>query len=426
MIYGYLAGAALCLIGGRTLRFGNLNKKKVWQTALILAAGFLTAAFSVWIQGTEIGKSTIDRNEPGEGSQEREFLVDAKGELENYPIRLEIEEKRLTLNQKKEYLNQAKKELGQLILGENSSLEQVTEPLHLPEYLQDGAVEASYSFSDYTVFRVDGTLEQEVDKPVMVQITAELTCQKEILLYQFYVRVVPQKKSSQEKFAEKLADIVAKENQKEDTDVVILPEEEGGKKIVWKEEKQSSGFIIVFMSAVLAMGLLLREKENEKRKEAERRKQMLFDYSGIVSKLSLLLGAGMNISLAWEKIALTYSGKRERNEIEIRYAYEEMLSTLYEIKDGAGELRAYENFGIRCRLGVYRKLSSLIVQNVRRGAKGMQKLLEQEEWEAYEQRKTQAKQAGEEAGTKLLLPMGIMLVIVLAILVIPAGMTLNL
>ena len=56
----------------------------------------------------------------------------------------------------------------------------------------------------------------------------------------------------------------------------------------------------------------------------------------------------------------------------------------------------------------------------------MQKLLEQEEWEAYEQRKTQAKQAGEEAGTKLLLPMGIMLVIVLAILVIPAGMTLNL
>lgn len=193
MIYGYLAGAALCLIGGRTLRFGNLNKKKVWQTALILAAGFLTAAFSVWIQGTEIGKSTIDRNEPGEGSQEREFLVDAKGELENYPIRLEIEEKRLTLNQKKEYLNQAKKELGQLILGDNSSLEQVTEPLHLPEYLQDGAVEASYSFSDYTVFRVDGTLEQEVDKPVMVQITAELTCQKEILLYQFYVRVVPQK-----------------------------------------------------------------------------------------------------------------------------------------------------------------------------------------------------------------------------------------
>ena len=56
--------------------------------------------------------------------------------------------------------------------------------------------------------------------------------------------------------------------------------------------------------------------------------------------------------------------------------------------DGIGELQAYENFGKRCQLGAYRKLSSMLVQNVRKGAKGMQKLLEEEEWEAYEQRKS--------------------------------------
>ncbi len=67
----------------------------------------------------------------------------------------------------------------------------------------------------------------------------------------------------------------------------------------------------------------------------------------------------------------------------------------------------------------------LFRSNVRKGSKGMQKLLEEEEWEAYEQRKVRARQAGEEAGAKLLLPMGIMLVIVLVILVVPAGMTLN-
>lgn len=152
---------------------------------------------------------------------------------------------------------------------------------------------------------------------------------------------------------------------------------------------------------------------------------MLMDYSEIVGKFSLLLGAGMNISLVWEKIALTYQAKRERGELQKRYAYEEMLYTLYEIRDGVGELQAYENFGNRCSLSVYRRLSALIVQNVRKGAQGLQKLLEQEEWEAYEQRKARAKQAGEEAGTKLLLPMGIMLVIVLAILVVPVGMSLG-
>ena len=394
--------------------------------ALILAAGFLLAAFSLWLQGAEEGVSRIYRNMPGEGSLEKEFLVDAEEAFDNYPVRVEIEEKKLTVLQRKEYLNNAKKELNQVILGKNPSLEQVAEPLNLPEYLQNGAVKASYSFSDYNVFQIDGKLEQEIKEPVVVEITAELTCQEEVMLYQFYVRAIPKEKSSQEEFAQKLEESIVRENQKEDTDYVALPKKQGGKKVVWKEEKQNSGFIVVFMSVVLAVGMFLREKENEKREEAERRKQMLLDYSGIVSKLSLLMGAGMNISLAWEKIALTYCRKREKNETEVRYAYEEMLSTLYEIRDGVGELRAYENFGIRCRLGVYRKLSSLIVQNVRRGAKGMQKLLEQEEWEAYEQRKVQAKQAGEEAGTKLLLPMGIMLIIVLAILVIPAGMTLNL
>ena len=172
-------------------------------------------------------------------------------------------------------------------------------------------------------------------------------------------------------------------------------------------------------------GMFFREKEEKKRRKDRREKQMLMDYSGIVSKFSLLLGAGMNISLSWEKIALTYQRKRENGEIEERYAYEEMLNTLYEIRDGIGELQAYENFGSRCGLSTYRRLSALIVQNVRKGAQGMQKLLEQEEWESYEQRKARAKRAGEEAGTKLLLPMGIMLVIVLSILVVPAALTLN-
>lgn len=425
MVYGYIAGAVICLITAGKLKSSSLDKKKVHQITIILTVGFLLAAISEWMQGREEGERRITRNAPGEGSQNKEFLVDAGEELENYPLRLEIEEKKLTNTQRKQIFNQAKQELNQVILGDNLSLDQVTGPLCIPQYLQDGAVEASYSFSDYTIFRVDGKLEQEVEKPTIVKITAELTCQEEVLLYQFYVRVVPRKKSSQEQFAEKLSDFVKAENQKEDTDYVTLPMEQEGKKIIWRESSQNSGFVIVFMSAALAMGLFLRQKESEKRKEAERNKQMLLDYFGIVSKLSLLLSAGMNISLAWEKIALDYNRKRERKEIEIRYAYEEMLCTLYEMQEGIGELRAYENFGSRCRLGVYRKFSSLIVQNVRRGAKGMQKLLEQEEWEAYEQRKAQAKQAGEEAGTKLLLPMGIMLVIVLAILVIPAGMNLN-
>lgn len=422
----YLAGAAICLAAAVKVKKKVPAQKKWYQAALILATGFLLAAGTGWIDARKAKETQIARREPGQGFVEKEFLVDISGEMQDYPLKLEIAEKKLTAAQKEEYLEEAKKELDALILGENSSKDEVTEALYLPEYLQEGAVEAVYRFSDYDIFHSDGTLQQEPEELTVVEVTAELTCQEEVCLYQFPIRAAPKEKSSQEQLAGKLKALVSAQNRQENTDYVTLPDEVDGKEVGWRQKMGNRSLMMVLMGAAAAIGIFLREKEEMKRRKAEREKQMLMDYAGIAGKFSLLLGAGMNISLAWEKIALTYQKKRKRGEMEMRYAYEEMLNTLHEIRDGTGELQAYENFGNRCQLSVYRRLSALIVQNVRKGAEGMQKLLEQEEWEAYEQRKARARQAGEEAGTKLLFPMGIMLIIVLAVLVIPAGMTLNL
>ena len=45
---------------------------------------------------------------------------------------------------------------------------------------------------------------------------------------------------------------------------------------------------------------------------------------------------------------------------------------------------------------------------------------------AFEERKNRAKQLGEEAGTKLLLPMFLMLAVVLAVVIIPAFLSIQL
>ena len=47
-------------------------------------------------------------------------------------------------------------------------------------------------------------------------------------------------------------------------------------------------------------------------------------------------------------------------------------------------------------------------------------ILEEEAAEAFEERKADARKLGEEAGTKLLLPMGIMLIVVMIIVIVPA------
>ena len=421
----YLAGALVSLAAAMGLKRKALPQRQYHQALLILAAAFLLAA----VIGAFAGKDEryrIARNEPGQGAQEKEFLVDVAGEFKDYPLKLEIAEKKQTEAQKRAYLKEARKELDVVILGDNPSADAVSKALFLPEYLQEGAVEVSYRFSDYHIFHADGTIRQEPEEPAVVEITAELTCQEVANLYQFSVCAVPREKSLQERIAEKLNSLVVEQNEREDVSYVVLPDKLEGRKVTWRKHAINKSFVIVFLGAAVAAGLIFREKEAEKRQREKRERQLMMDYPGIVGKFSLLLGAGMNISLAWEKIALSYQRNRVSGETEKRYAYEEMLTALHEISEGTGELQAYENFGNRCQLATYRRLSSMIVQNVRKGSQGMQKLLEQEEWEAYEQRKAHARQMGEEAGTKLLLPMGIMLVIVLAVLVIPAGMSLNL
>ena len=62
----------------------------------------------------------------------------------------------------------------------------------------------------------------------------------------------------------------------------------------------------------------------------------------------------------------------------------------------------------------------MLSQNLRKGAKGLTELLETEAEASLNERKAHARKIGERAGTKLLLPMVLMLGIVLVILMVPA------
>lgn len=421
---GYFLGALLCSLMGRYLKKRGFQKS-ISQAVLALGAGCFMAGVLWQADGNGKVQERIARNPPGLGQEEKDYLVNAEGILEQYPMKIQVEERRLTKKQKQECLEKAKQELDEVAAGGNASLEQVQQSLYLPETLQEGAVEAEYGFSDYEVFDSEGNLLGDLKKPVLVEVTAELACQEERCLYSFFVRAVPREKSKQEVFADKLEGLIKQENGKTDAEYLLLPGELEGKSLSWEEQKENRSFIGVFLGLAGGAGIILAEKEKKKKKDMERSRQMMLDYPEIVSTLSLLLGAGMNLTYAWEKIAADYQMKRKSQEIESREAYDEMVTTVHEIQEGAGELQAFENFGKRCGISAYRKLSSLIVQNIRRGAKGMQRLLEEEEREAFEERKAAARKAGEEASTKLLLPMGMMLVIVLVILLVPAGLAIQ-
>ena len=68
----------------------------------------------------------------------------------------------------------------------------------------------------------------------------------------------------------------------------------------------------------------------------------------------------------------------------------------------------------------YIRLGTVLSQNLRKGTKGLNTMLEQEAAASFTERKNTARKLGEKAGTKLLFPMLLMLGIVLVILMVPA------
>ena len=92
---------------------------------------------------------------------------------------------------------------------------------------------------------------------------------------------------------------------------------------------------------------------------------------------------------------------------------------------GVAEQEAYERFGKRCMLSSYMKFSMLLSQNLRKGSKGLSEVLKMESIQAFEMRKSEAKKRGEEASTKLLIPMFLMFAVVLVIVMIPAFLSIQ-
>ena len=169
---------------------------------------------------------------------------------------------------------------------------------------------------------------------------------------------------------------------------------------------------------VFAAFLVYTGKDHDLKKEVgKREREMLLDYPEVVSKLTLLIGAGLTLRSAFEKVAMDYKNRTYGRQ---SFACEEMLITVYRMRSGVSEYEAYLDFGKRCAVKRYTKLGALFSQNIKKGSLGLLPELEKEVHDAFEERKANARKRGEEAGTMLLLPMALMLSVVMIIVIVPA------
>ena len=395
-----------------------ISEETMKRMLFILFAANLLGAFMTWrdAESDTAAKGYLVRNEYGSDGGEAELTVTLDGEKQD--VELPLAARRMDRIELRKVLADRAGKLEKMILGDMDA-GHVDRDLTLPEKAGNPSVKISWDTSNAALMDWEGILGPEVPpEGAEVKLTATLSIEEEEVEKEIKLKVYPRPMNDIEKLQQEVRNAVQEAND-ETEETVHLPENVGGKKAEWSQRQGNTGVILLLFGFLIA-ALYAYSKVRAGEKEAEKRdEEMLIDYPNIVSKLVLLLTAGMSLRKAFARIRTDYRDTL-RHDAPKRAGYEEIVRMSLEMEHGVSELVAYENMGKRCRVNVYRTFSTLLVQNLTKGGDEMAAILSREAQEAYEDRKKRARILGEEAGTKLLLPMLLMLAIVMAILMIPA------
>lgn len=370
----------------------------------------------------------IVRNDYGNGSRTEELDVKVD-DSKRTSVEVQVAERMYSEIEMQELFQSIIRNMDQWILGENESLDQVEKNLNLITQIPDTPVEVSWKLDRYDVMNIRGEIQEaEIGEDgELVQLSAVLTYtedETQQAMYQCTVRICTPTLTDEEAKNQSIKETLQEAEQLDRTKSIWeLPDTIEGEAVSYYHKMDSRGLVLIIMGVISGLLLQALKQQELKKVQEDRKKQMMRDYPDIVNKITLFLGAGMTVKRAWKKIVEEYmSGKKED---EVRYAYEEMKQTCYEMGSGVAEAESYENFGRRCNVQAYIRLGALLSQNLRKGTKGLGELLKMESVQAFEDRKARAKRIGEEAGTRLLIPMFLMLAEVLVIVVVPAFLSMQ-
>ena len=397
----------------------KLDKRQV----ICVSLGIILALAVTFVekQDTVLTKGNgLERNTYGQGETQQEILVE--GLLaKKVPLAVRIGERRYTKEEAADAIHMAAEELSAQIAGGNESLEQVQSRLELVTWLDKYGISVRWHPDDTELISASGEVFNSgcPESGRETFLTATLKAGEYAEDYIYRVNVLPPGRTQEEKELAAFENfLMEKEEEQKYSEVFILPEEFEGKTLTYSADRGRSSLMFPLLGILAAILLPLKDRQREQEAKKKRECQMMMDYSEILSRLVVFLGAGLPVRKAWAKIVEDY--RRTEEKAGERAAYEEMAAAYYLMQRGVPEIQAYSEFGNRCRVLPYRKLAGILEQNVKNGSKSLTPVLEAEMEAAFEQRKNLARRLGEEASTKLLLPLFMMLLIVMVMITVPA------
>lgn len=363
----------------------------------------------------KIQNGFIERDEVGEKEKELQLQLNMKDIFEDYAYFIEVQPVKPTKEQADAYFQEAMTQIDQ-------DFEKVVGQVPLQKEYLDSVVKAKWSFQPFGIIDSEGGIYQEklTQEELVMEARVELSCGAYEKIYVFSFLLEAEKLSEEEKMLEEIEVWMEGQMELEGSDKVQLPSEIAGVPLIWSEKKEyltPQILLLEIVTAVLLWVAFRRKKQEDKKK---RLSEMEWDYPEIVNQLALLLGAGMTTRQAWNRMATQYTFKKTSKMTGSRLVYESILQMNRRFAEGESERKVYQQFTEDIEAPCYRKLMRILLGNLEKGTQGICIHLQEESRQAFEQRILQAKKKGEEASTKMLLPLMLMLMMVMGIIILPA------
>lgn len=398
-----------------------MKKKIILGTILLSVLCFL------WEQYESKTDIIVERKSYGEGERTEVYELEIPDADVEESIQVEVGEREYTRDEIQKIFQEINNELDQVIFAKNENMNHVESDLNLVTEIEGYPVTIRWESSAYQVLNQEGEIQKEAvsEEGTQVEIRGILSYGEEQSIYVRTLMIYPVTRTGVEKLLYEIQEEIRtrEKNTKED-ESFSLPEEVDGKTLKWRKPKEGKAFYILVLGSVFVVFLNYHEKEKERKKQEARKQLLIREYPNMISKLAMLLGTGATLKGSWKRMIDNY--EEQKQQMGSHPLYEEMKITMHEMQGGLAEAEGYERFGRRCGGNTYIKLGAMLSQNLRKGSQGISELLRVEAIQSFEERKNMAKRAGEEASTKLLVPMMGMLIVVFVMVMVPAFLSMQL
>ena len=373
----------------------------------------------------QIREKSVSGETGQQGGDERE----RKKDYGTYTVT--VHARRLTRPEAEKLAERILKQFPDCLLGENTGVGNIRFPLKMPQEAELSPFVPDWESSLYAVLDTDGSIfnsEYTEEQAEQVDLTVHLTYGDWRFDKKMSFTVRAPVRDEETMIRGEIQNTLKEAEKKSAAEnTFVLPSEADGIALTWEEKTEdvSPGILVMGILVCMCAWYIMDSRLHEQ--TIGRSRQLAIDYPRLISRIVLYLGAGMSVRNVFYTCASEYrqqraaeSKKMMGKKAGVRYLYEEILLVCNELDSGIPEAEAYMHFGRRCRSRQYTKLCSLLVQNLRRGNDTLLAILQEEAQSSFEERKNLARELGEEAGTKLLLPMMIMLGVTMLIIIVPA------